>query len=101
MGVANLALAVSAPAIQPALGPVELAARGIQAIVTGVGAVTATVNIEVSNDNVNFLVLATITLSGTTSATDGFASQAQWNFVRANVTAISGTSAAVTVLMSL
>jgi len=71
-----------------------------QATVAGTGAVTATVNIEVSNDASNWVVLGTITLSGTTSATDGLAANAPWKNVRANVTAISGTSAAVSVVMS-
>jgi len=70
-----------------------------QATVSGTGAVSATVNIEVSNDNTNWLVLGTITLSGTTSATDGFASTANWRYVRSNCTAISGTNAALSVVM--
>lgn len=74
-----------------------------QATVTGTGAVTATVEIEVSNDGVNAVdtVMGTITLSGTTSHSDGFTSEAPWKYVRANVTAISGTSASVDVLMSV
>lgn len=70
----------------------------IQAGVVGTGAVTATVLIEVSNDpSLGWLTLATLNLSGTTSATDGFAFDAKWTFIRSNVTAISGTGAAVTV----
>ncbi len=74
--------------------------RAFQAIVAGTGAVTATVNVEVSNNNTDWLVLGTISLSGTTRATDGFANDAPWRFVRGNLTAISGTGAAVTLLMS-
>lgn len=72
----------------------------IQAIVTGTGAVTATVVIDVSNDGDNWCstVLGTITLSGTTSSADGFTTDAPWKYMRARVTAISGTSATVTVL---
>ena len=70
-----------------------------QATVTGSGTVSATVAIEVSNDGDNFITLGTITLSGTTTATDGFASAANWSVVRANCTAISGTSAALSVVM--
>lgn len=69
--------------------------RTYQATVSGTGAVTATVVIEGSADGVNYLTLGTITLSGTTSATDGFVSQAKWAAVRAKVTAITGTGAAV------
>jgi len=75
--------------------------RAFQATVTGTGAVTATVAIQVSNDDTNWITLGTITLSGTTSATDGFTSDAPWGYVRANVTAISGTGAAVTATMGV
>jgi len=72
-----------------------------QATVTGTGAVTATVIIEFSNDGTNWLTGATISLSGTTSASDGFVSSASWVYRRARVTAISGTSAAVVVTMGV
>lgn len=71
-----------------------------QAVVAGTGAVSATVVIRVSNDGTNWIDMATITLSGTTSATDGFSSNADWMYVAAAVTAISGTAAAVTVKAS-
>ena len=68
--------------------------------VAGTGAVSATVAIEVRNDPAGVWVLAgTLTMSGTTSAGDGFAMAARYLQYRANVTAISGTSAAVTVTM--
>lgn len=64
----------------------------------GVGAVD--VNIEVSNDLVKYIVMGTISLTlGTTATTDGFVSDAPWKYVKANVTAISGTNATVTVTM--
>lgn len=73
-------------------GPFSVHAR-----VSGTGAVTATVVIYASNTNVStdWLTLGTITLSGTTTATDGFAFSARWKHYRAGVTAISGTSATV------
>lgn len=72
-----------------------------QATVTGTGAVTATVIVEGSNESAtgNFLTIATITLSGTTTASDGFVATSSWQFTRARLTAISGTGAAVTVTM--
>ena len=75
----------------------------IQASVVGTGAVAAEVVIDVSNDGVNAVStpLGTITLSGTTSDSDGFVSTAPWKYVRARVTSISGTSAVVTVLMGI
>ena len=72
-----------------------------QATVTGTGAVTATVVIEASNDNVNFLTLGTITLSGTDSDSDGFSVRERWAYKRAKISAISGTNAAVTCLMGV
>lgn len=74
-----------------------------QATVTGTGAVTASINIEVSNDGVNAVAtpMGTISLSGTTSASDGFTTAAPWKYVRANVTAISGTGATVVVKMGV
>lgn len=74
----------------------------IQATVAGTGAVTATVVIEVTNDNTTSgITLGTITLSGTTTATDGFTSDAPWKYIRSKVTAISGTGANVNVLMGV
>jgi hypothetical protein len=60
----------------------------------------ATVLIQVSNDGVNYLTLGTITLTlGTALTSDGFAAINNWNFYRANVSAISGTGANVSVYM--
>ena len=79
-----------------------------QAIETGTGAVTATVIIQASNDQTtfegttsNWITIGTITLSGTTTATDGFTTVAPWKYMRAGVSAISGTNAAVKVLMGV
>lgn len=76
-----------------------LSTRSIQAKVVGTGAVTATVLVEVSNDEAVYLTLGTITLSGTTSAADGFAISPSFRTIRASVTAISGTGAAVTAIL--
>src|SRR3972149_3373366 len=58
----------------------------------GVGA--AAVKIQVSNDNVNWILIGTISLTlGVAVTTDGFASDAAWRYVRANVDSISGTDA--------
>ena len=60
----------------------------------------ATVAIEVSNDKLTWVVMGTISVSGS-SDTDGFASNAGWNYIRSNVTAISdgGGTGTVTVTM--
>ncbi len=67
---------------------------------TSAGAGAATVVISGSNDGVNFITIGTITLVlATSSSSDGFASDAAWKYVNANVTAISGTNATVTVYL--
>ena len=70
-----------------------------QARVVGTGAVTATVEIQFSNDGTNWMSHAdyTLTLSGTTSDVDAFTEEDAYAYHRASVTAISGTGAAVTV----
>jgi hypothetical protein len=73
-----------------------------QAVANGTsGAFATTVLVQVSNDNVNFITLGAISLSGTatTAATDGFATTAPWRYVVGNVSAISGTGANVTLTM--
>ena len=65
--------------------------------VAGTGAVSASVDIEVSNDGSHWLVAGTITLSGTTSDQAGLTLDAPWVNVRAKCTAIAGTGAALTV----
>ncbi len=75
--------------------------QSYQAVVAGTGAVTATVVVEVSNDGTNWDTLGTITLSGTTIDSDSFGNVVQWCFVRGNVTAISGTGAAVTLSVGM
>lgn len=79
-----------------------------QAIETGTGAITATVIIQATNDQAtfegtasNWITIGTISLSGTTSTTDGFTTIAPWKYVRAGVSAISGTGATVKVLMGV
>jgi len=71
-----------------------------QATVSETGSVGATIDIEFSNDGIGWLPGATITLAGTTIATDGSFNESAWLSVRANLTAISGTNAAVTVTVA-
>jgi hypothetical protein len=67
-----------------------------QATVAGTGAVAATVVFEFSDDGVGWLAGETVTLSGTTTASGGGFNDAPWAYIRANLTAISGTGAALT-----
>ena len=72
-----------------------------QATVTGTGSVTATVVVEVSNDLVGWITAGTITLSDTTTATDGLALSAKWAYARYRRTALTGTGAVCTVTMGV
>lgn len=79
------------------IGPVKSGRKVYQASVTGTGAVTATVLVQVSTDATQngWITMGTITLSGTTTATDGFVADVAWPFVRGNVSAVTGTGATV------
>lgn len=70
-----------------------------QATVVGTGAVSSTVVIDCSNDGVYACAtpLGTISLSGTTSSSDGFTTNSPWKYVRYRITAISGTGATINV----
>lgn len=74
---------------------------GIQAILTGTGALTATVTIQVSNDGINPCATSAgvITLSGTGAQSDGFATSAAWKYIRAVVSNLTGTGASITCKM--
>lgn len=69
---------------------------------TSAGAGAASINIEGSNDSSNWLTIGNISLTlATTASNDGFASDAPWRFIRANVASISGTNASVSVVMGV
>lgn len=73
-------------------------AKGATTASTG----AASIAVQVSNNGANWLTLGTISLSLSTSeSSDGFSSDAPWAFVRGNVTSISGTDAAVSLLMGV
>jgi len=72
--------------------------RTLEAIVIGTGAVGATVKVYGCNTprNTNGILLATITLSGTTSDQGGSELTVEWPYMYAVLSGISGTGAAVT-----
>ena len=79
-----------------------------QAIITGTGTVTATVLIQGSNEEAtfngakaNWVLIDTYSLTGTTTNTTGSTSVSTWRYVRANVTAITGTGSVVEVIMGV
>jgi hypothetical protein len=71
-----------------------------QATITGTGTVGVTVTVQASLDATNWVTLGTITLSGTTTATDGFVSLGEWVAYRAITASATGTIASINVLMS-
>jgi hypothetical protein len=76
----------------------------VQSCIDGTsGAQTATVVFDVSDDALHPVgtVLGTTTLSGTLTASDGLSTASAWKFIRARVTAISGTGAMVTALLGV
>jgi hypothetical protein len=72
--------------------------RTVQASIAGTGAVSGTVTWYGSNSNAasGGIELATSTLSGTDSDTTGADIPAEWPYMYCVLSAISGTSAAVT-----
>lgn len=76
--------------------------QSFQAVETGTGAITATVQILSSNDNVNWTNYgAALTLSGTTTATTSAYASAPFDCFGAIITAITGTGAAITLKMDV
>lgn len=76
------------------------AGGAFQATISGTGAVACTVTIECSLDATNWISLATITLSGTNTDTDGFSSVGQWPNYRATTSGVTGTVTSIVVNMS-
>lgn len=77
--------------------------RAIQGTVAGTGAVTAAIDIYGSATNAasGGVLVGNISLSGTTSASDGIVSDAPWPYLYCNVTALTGTGAAATVKVAV
>lgn len=68
---------------------------------TSAGAGASTIVIQGSNNNSTWVTIGTITLTlSTTASSDAFTSDDRFTYVRANVTAISGTDATVSAYMS-
>ncbi len=73
--------------------------RSIQAVLSGSGSVDAVVEVQGSNDGVNYETLATISLSGTDSDHDACVLDSPWEWIQAELTSINGTDAVCTVSM--
>jgi hypothetical protein len=73
--------------------------KAVQVSIAGIGAIKATVAIEVTNTLVGgWLTYATFIMSGDTLATEGFSLDTPWCYIRANITSIdTGTSVLCTI----
>lgn len=67
--------------------------------IEGTGVVSATVQLDCSNDGVHWMQFGGITLNATGSDIDGVPNSDNWAMVRAQVTAIAGTNAKVSCVM--
>lgn len=84
-------------------GPWNEARRGmVQAVITGTGALTATVTLQGSNNGVNWTTVGSaMSLSGTTSDTKTQAVDYPWAQIRAVSSSLVGTGATVSAYLSL
>jgi hypothetical protein len=71
----------------------------VQVIISGTGTLTATLVTKGSANGIDFFTLATTKISGTDSATEGFTIKDPWQYIRSDITALTGTSATINVLM--
>ena len=100
--IALLTNATTAPTVSNAMsvGDGEMTVQATGSVSSGTG--SATVEVQVSNDGVAWLVHDTITLAlSTARATAGVEMDAPWAFIRTNLSAISGIGAAVTVTLGV
>ena len=71
----------------------------IHAAIAGTGAVSGTFPIFVGNDlSLPLIIAGTISLSGTTTAQDGFSMMSRWKYMRADCTTILGTGATAKII---
>jgi hypothetical protein len=99
--IANILSGVTANTTSPAKGTDHLDAnRAYQAVVTGVGALTAVVKVQGSLDGTFWKDLITFNLNGNNAVGDAQALAGFWPLVRGDVSGLSGTNAAVTLTMA-
>lgn len=100
--VFNLLSAVTATGAGSAFRtPSQFVKKAVVANIAGTsGAQTATVNIEVSNDGILWVSLTSLSLSGTSTDQKAYVIDGPFFYARANVTAITGTGAAVSATLT-
>ena len=75
--------------------------RGFQALVTGTGPVSATIEVSGCIIKDRPIRIATITLSGTDAATDATDDSFPWEYYTAEITVLTGVNASVTIVASV
>ena len=73
---------------------------GVVLKLTGTGAVTATVKVSGGFDGSNFVEVVSFEMSGTTSVLEGAVEDWPWSWLKLELTAITGTGAALTAQVS-
>lgn len=71
--------------------------KSIQAVLTGTGAISCSVSIQQSNADANYIEVASISLSGTDSASQLVSFQSAFKYTKSVVSALTGTGAACVV----
>lgn len=93
-----LATAITAISTQSAVN-VAPGPKSVEVLLTGTGAISATINVYGAHTdrNTNGTLIGTLSPTGTTTAVDSFVNDVPWPYIFTDVTAISGTSASVNV----
>lgn len=94
---------VTTNATSEALNCIGCTSKTVQATVTGSGAVSATVTVQVSNNPtvLGWIAITSLSLSGTDSHTLGGNVSEHWAYFRLVVSSISGTSATISAVFCL
>lgn len=71
--------------------------NSFQVNLTGSGTVSVTADVQVSNDNTNWITATSLSLTGSGGDVDGATLQSGWAYARVNFSSITGTSATVSV----
>lgn len=89
-----------ATGVEPSVQPLGINKTFHATGFTSAGAGASTIEIQVSNDGTNWVVVDTLSLTlGTTVTSDTYVNNDAWKYVRGNVATISGTDGTVSVIM--
>jgi hypothetical protein len=73
----------------------------VQGVVTGTGAVTATIAVQGSNDGVHWELIGTLTLTADDADSDSLGIDYPWYALRADLTNLTGVDAKASALLSM